>query len=59
MDDRIRLDDPFGPAVSRPMPGETGGITVDPLHGVVQGLASVALGMTFIVGSPATMLSSS
>lgn len=38
-----------------PPSGEPTGIGLDPLHGVVQGLASIALGMTFIIGSPATM----
>jgi hypothetical protein len=56
VDDRIRWDEPFGSTASRAIPGETGGITLDPLPGLVQGLASVALGMTFIVGAPATML---
>jgi hypothetical protein len=55
VEDRIRTDDPFGPAASRATPGEPGAIALDPLHGIVQGLASVAIGMVFAIGGPTTM----
>src|ERR1022692_4441628 len=55
MEDRIRTDDPFGSAASRAIPGEPGGVALDPFHGIVQGLASVALGMVYAIGGPPTM----
>jgi hypothetical protein len=55
VEDRIRTDDPFGPAASRATAGEPGAIALEPLHGIVQGLASVALGMVFTIAGAPTM----
>ena len=55
MDERIRSHDPLGLDSAGTLPAEPTRISLDPLAGFVQGLASVLLGMTFIVGSPATM----
>jgi hypothetical protein len=55
VDERIRSDDLAGLGTARTLPGEPAGVSLEPLHGVVQGLASIAIGMTFITGSPATM----
>lgn len=54
MDDRIRTDNDFG-AVRRDSVGEPG-IALSPLPGIEQGLASMGLGMTFVVGGPASMI---
>ena len=56
MDERIRSDNELGLGDAGPYQPEPTRISLDPLHGVVQGLASIAIGMTFIVGAPATML---
>jgi len=47
VDERIRTDDEFGLGSHRPIHGETPRITLDPLHGLEQCLASVALGGVF------------
>ena len=53
MDERIHSNDAFGPRTAGTLPDEPTRVSLDPLHGVIEGLAS--LGMTFIIGSPATM----
>ena len=55
MDERIRSDDAFGPGTAGTLSTEPSRINLDPLHGVVQGLASIAIGMTFITGSAGVM----
>jgi hypothetical protein len=56
VDERIRLDDPFGPGATRPIPGEPNGIALQPLHGIEQCLASVVLGAVFALMAFPTML---
>jgi hypothetical protein len=56
MDERIRSDDAFGLGAAGTLPAEPPRIGLDPLHGVVQAMASIAIGMTFIISGPATML---
>jgi hypothetical protein len=56
VDDRIRSDDAIALGSTGTLPAESARINLDPFQGIVQGLASVAIGMTFIVGAPATML---
>jgi hypothetical protein len=55
MDERFHSDDAFGPGAGGTLPAEPTRINLDPLQGVAQALASIAIGMTFIIGSPATM----
>ena len=55
MDERIRLDDPFGAGTTRSIPGEPA-IGIEPLHGLEQCLASVALGAVFALMAFPTML---
>jgi hypothetical protein len=56
MDERIRSDDVSNVDTAGTLPAGPHRITLDPLQGVSQAVASIALGMTFIIGSPATML---
>jgi len=56
VDERIRLDEPFGPSATRPMSGEPSGIALQPLHGLEHCLASVALGGVFALMAFPTML---
>jgi hypothetical protein len=55
VDERIRSDEPFGLGEAGTLPAEPTRINLDPLHGVVQALASVAIGMTFIIGSASVL----
>jgi hypothetical protein len=56
VDERIRTDSDFGAAVRRDSGGEPAGVAIAPWHGIEQGLTALALGMTFTVGGPVTML---
>ena len=55
MDERISSADTLGLGSAGELPAEPARINLDPWHGIVQGLASVALGMTFIFSGPAAM----
>lgn len=54
VDDRIHTGNAYGSATGA-LPAEPAPISRDPFAGVIQGLASIALGMTFVIGGPATM----
>ena len=51
MDERFHSADAAGPLPAEPNP-----IGLEPLHGVVQALASIALAMPFLIGGTPTML---
>jgi hypothetical protein len=53
VDARIRSHD-LGLGTAEPHPAEPM-ISLDPSHGLVQGLASILIAMTFIIGSPGVM----
>jgi hypothetical protein len=55
VDERIRSNDAFELGDAGTFPAEPTRIKLDPLHGVVQALASVAIGMTFIIGSASVL----
>jgi len=55
MDERIRSDDAFGLGAAGTFPAEPTRIGLDPLHGVGQAMASIAIGMTFVICGPVTM----
>lgn len=56
MDERIRSNDALGLGDPGALPAEPPRVNLNPLEDIVQALASVALGMTFIMASPASML---
>lgn len=55
MDDNFRSDIGYGPGATEAFPAESGPSRVDPWAGVVPGLASLGIAMTFIIGAPGTM----
>ena len=56
MDDRIRTESDFGAGIRRDGAAEPSSIGIAPWPGIEQGLASLALGITFTVGGPVTMI---
>ena len=56
MDERFHSADAAGLGSAGTLPAEATPISLEPLHGVVQALASIALAMPFVIGGAPTML---
>jgi hypothetical protein len=56
MNEQIHSNDAFRLGTAGTLPAEQAPVYLDPLHGFAQALASIALGMTFVGGGPATMI---
>ena len=56
MDERFHATATAGPGTAGTLPAEPAPISLEPLHGVVQALASIGLPMPFIIGGAPAML---